>query len=239
LAVGQERQMTSESFGTISVSQMRVPEKARGLLLKAKKLLLADKAIEARKKLDKSLVIMPDYPDALAIRACLKLADEDTAGALEDADRAIELDPNVALAQFASGAVFNRLHRFDDAVRTLSRCVQHDPTGWPCELELAKSYLAKQSYAEALQHANRAASHGAVSRDPDTLELVRGYALVGLGQYESGVAELNRYVLARPGTRAAEDARKTIARAESKVLEQHRSPAILDADTTPPQPKND
>ena len=209
---------------TISVSQLRVPEKARALLRKATAFLKADKPAEARKQVDAALAVAPDYPDGLAVRALMKVTDEnDPDSALEDLDRATRLDPNLINAYFAYGVVLNRMHRVDDAMRRLERCVQIQSTAWPCELELGKSWLSKGDPAMALQHANRAASLGAAVKEPEALALVRGYAYIELGKYQAGTAELNKYLLARPNTNAAHAARATLARLTARSADQQPS----------------
>jgi hypothetical protein len=69
---------------TISVSQYRVPEKAREEFLKAREASAKSKMEEAHKHVQRALELYPNYADALTLRAIFALTDRDPASALNN-----------------------------------------------------------------------------------------------------------------------------------------------------------
>src|SRR5205085_2992102 len=128
---------------TVSVAQMKVPEKAREAMKKADKALAKHDVEEARRQNAKALEIWPKFAQALTMRGLLKLDEGHAAEALPDLEQSVEVDNGYAMGQIVLGAAYNTLDRFDDAIRVLDRGVALSPASWQGYFELGRAYLGK------------------------------------------------------------------------------------------------
>jgi Tfp pilus assembly protein PilF len=208
----------SPKNGTVSVIELKTPEKARGLTVKAHTALRKNHKDEAKKEIEKALAIAPDYPDALTTRAIIELADEKMQSAEEDLDHAVKVDPNYAPAYLVLGAVFNQLGRYDEALRSLDRGSMYDPKSWQCAFEASKAWMGKQDYAHAVEQLNRAerlsARHALAP-----IHLLRGYALIAQKRFDQARADLESYLTAEPNGEHAGSARAALARIKTFMVQ--------------------
>src|SRR4051812_20473653 len=77
---------------TMSVKEMLVPSKARGLMEKASNLIHESKFKEAEQKLEQALKIAPQFSRALALKAIICARNRDLAFAMQAADSAVASD---------------------------------------------------------------------------------------------------------------------------------------------------
>lgn len=202
---------SSPGQSIVSAAELGVPEKAKSHLKKAQKLVDADKLREARPEVEAALAISPDFPQALTFRAMLRQIDNQSEDALADLEHSLKLNPRLPFTYLAFGATFNHMGRFDEALRSLDRCLEMDPAMWQCSLESSKAWLAKREYAAALAQVSCASQRGGATRDPAAMSYVRGYALYGLKEYKQAALELKKFVQAEPNTSYADVVRKTLA----------------------------
>src|SRR4051812_14401696 len=144
------------SADTVSVAQMKVPEKARDALKKARKALSKEDNAEATKQVNHALELYPDFAEALTFRSLLKLDAGQVDAALDDLQAATNADSSYPMAYLILGAAFNAKSRFDDSIRVLDRGISLAPNSWQGYFELAKAYLGKQDVNAALKHINKA-----------------------------------------------------------------------------------
>src|SRR5262245_25568716 len=104
---------------SVSVAQMKVPEKARKAFKKAQAAMDKEKVDEAHKYVAEALEVYPEYSEALTLRGILSLGSNNLQEAMTDLQRAIKADNNYATAYLALGAAYNALSQFDDALRVL------------------------------------------------------------------------------------------------------------------------
>lgn len=177
---------------TISVAEMKVPEKARKEFDKARDALSKDELEETRKHLAKALEIYPQYSDALALRGIAAMVANDLPSAADDLNAAIQHDSNNALAYVAMGALYNRRERFDDALRSLDRGATLDPTSWQAFFEMSRAELGKGDFEAALRKATKAEE--LVGKVYDPIYLVKAHAMLGLKNYPAAIAEFEKYL---------------------------------------------
>jgi predicted Zn-dependent protease len=204
-----------ERGATVSVSQYRVPAKARKEYEKAQKAFSDGKMDEAMTRANKALQLYENFAEALTLRGILEVNANNTQQGEADLQKAIQLDSNYGLAYFALGAAFNRQQKFDDAARTLERGISVKPDGWQGHFELSKATLAKGDFKAALKSATAAERLCQDAYAP--IHVVKAHALLGLKQYQPAVAELERYLNREPQGDIAESARKTLDQAKSFV----------------------
>jgi tetratricopeptide (TPR) repeat protein len=198
---------TSRS-AAVSISQLKVPDKAKQLFVKAQEAFEKEKFDQCREKLGKALQIFPNYAQALTLRGLLALHDKQLDQASTELEQAIKNDYSYALAYVVLGATYNLMNRFDDSVRVLERATALSPASWQAYLELSKALLGKGQFEAALRQVNRASalappSYGAI-------HLVKAHALLGVKNYDQAVVELEQYLGSKPDSTDSAKARETL-----------------------------
>jgi len=125
---------------SVSVAQMKVPEKARKAFNNADSEVRKQKLEDAQKHLADALSIYPNYAEALTLRGILKLDAGQSDAARVDLEQAVDSDNNYSMAYIALGATYNLLTRWDDALRVLDRGVGLAPTSWQGYFEMGESF---------------------------------------------------------------------------------------------------
>jgi Tfp pilus assembly protein PilF len=209
---------SSPKIGTVSIAELKTPEKARHLTQKAREALRKNHREEAQKAVEQALAIAPDYPDALTTRAVLRLSANQPQAAIEDLDHAVKVDPSFGPAYLVLGAVFNQMGRYDEALRSLDRGSMYDPKSWQCAFESSKAWLGKREYGHAVEQLNRAEKL-TVRGMMAPIHLLRGYALMGEKHFEQASTDLEAYLTAEPNGELAGSARAALAKVKTLMVE--------------------
>jgi outer membrane protein assembly factor BamD (BamD/ComL family) len=181
------------SAPTVSVQQLRVPEKAASFLAKAHQAMDKRKLDDAAAYVSKALASYPEYAQALTLRAVLEMQHQQYDQAAVDADHAIQADPNYGTGYLVMGAVFNCQKKFEAALRSLARAEALLPNAWQGYFESSKALLQLGKFQQALRQVNKALTLNDAGAHPE-LHLVKGYAYIGLRAYGAAVTELEQYV---------------------------------------------
>ncbi len=208
------RQAAEDGSATVSVAQMKVPDKAKKLLDKADAAMRKDKFKESRELVDKALAISPEYARALTLRGILEMNDGAKEAAMADFDHSIKADANYAMAYMAMGAAMNDMGKYVEAARTLMRATVLDPTAWQAYFELAKSSLGQANYKDALNYVTKASQ---ISQEYAPIHLVKAHALLGLKMYQEAITELEVYLVREPSGPGSDAARKALTGAKAFV----------------------
>lgn len=199
---------TGNRSGTVSVSQLKVPDKARRLFTKANELFEKQKLSQAREEVEKALQILPNYAQALTLRALLKLQDNHVDQARADLEQAVKDDYSYAMGFIVLGTTYNLMHRFDDAARTLEHGIVLQPASWQGYFELSKALLGKEQFEAALRQINKAAEMG--PSNYAAIHLVRAHALLGVKDYNQAITELEQFLSSNPSSADSARARETM-----------------------------
>lgn len=178
---------------TVSVQQLRVPEKAASFLAKAHQAMDKRKLDDAANYVSKALASYPEYAQALTLRAVLEMQQQHYDQAEVDASHAIQADPNYGTAYLVMGAILNCQQKFADALRPLERAELLLPNAWQGYFESSKALLQLERFQPALQLADKALALPDAGAHPE-LHLIKGYAYIGLRTYAAAVTELEQYV---------------------------------------------
>ncbi len=200
------------SSNTVSVTALRVPEKAQNEFRKAKEAFEKKKYDESEKHIDNALRILPNYAQALTLRGLLKVNKGDLNGGQQDFQSAITTDSNYAMGYFAMGAVLNSTGKYTQAQRTLEQGLRIDPVSWQGYFELSKSVLGQHDFRNALKYVVKAESFGPVYAP---IHLVKAHALLGLKDYDEAAAELEQYLSKGEQGPEADDARRALNQAKA------------------------
>ena len=181
---------------SVSVADMRVPEKARKALNKARESIGKHRTDDAQKELAKALEIYPYYSDAYRERGIMQFAAGNIDGAVNDLQQAIKYDANNAMAYVAMGAALNNQEKYGDALRALDRGVAIQPNAWQAYFEMARAELGQGDFAASLRSCDRAKLLMATDYAP--LHLVRAHALMGVKNYWEAQSELEEFISRNP-----------------------------------------
>jgi len=200
---------------TVSVAQMKVPEKARTLLAKAQSALDKRKLDEAHKYLSESLTVYPDFAEALTMRGLMQLDEKKLDDAAATLEQSIHADANYGNAYVVLGAVYNMQSKWDDAIRVLDRGLTLLPQSWQAMFELGKSELAKGNYEAALRRLNKAGDLAPVQYPP--LHLAKAHALLGMQNFSEASSELEAYLEQDPKSPNAPAVRESLDQVKAFV----------------------
>ena len=113
----------------------------------------------------------------------------DFKGSLKELDRAVALNPNLALAYDQFGWTFACLGRFDEALANEKKALGLDPLSTLLNTDLAWFYYLTRRYDEATAQARRT-----LELDPNSAfaHCVAGWCLVGTGKTGEAAAEFQK-----------------------------------------------
>ena len=115
-----------ETAPTVSVRDLVVPERSRKLYEVGKKAFFRGDYTKAQKSLQSALSIYPNFPRARNALALVYAKHQDYAGATDQLEIAIKLDPRFGEAYFNYGIVLMNAGRYADAAAHFARAVDLD-----------------------------------------------------------------------------------------------------------------
>jgi tetratricopeptide (TPR) repeat protein len=115
-------------------------------------------------------------------------------------NRAIELNPDYAIAFNSRGYVYNELKQYEQAITDLDRATVIDPNDDNAHLNRGKTYYHLKQYEQAIADFDRA-----VELDPNNAAAYtnRGAAYDELKQYERAIADYDRAIALDPNNAVA------------------------------------
>ena len=125
---------------TVSVQELRVPAKARARLEAAQREFSRLNLAGAKREIERALQVDSTFAAAFSMRALLRLATRDPNGAVEDATRAVALDPGEPGAYVALATAYNSRGEYERAEAATQRALTMSPDFWQARLELAKAF---------------------------------------------------------------------------------------------------
>jgi len=182
----------AQSENMVSVSSLTVPSKARKAFEAADQRFRENDVRGAWERVEKALQAFPKYAAALTLRGLLKMQTNQPQQAVDDFAAALDADRGYQLAYAGLAADYNLMGRFDEALRVLDQGNSLASPLWLAHFEASKALLGKKSFDRALAEANRA--HSLLGRDLPMLNVVKGYAYIGLKDMTSGTTALQQYL---------------------------------------------
>jgi tetratricopeptide (TPR) repeat protein len=211
-------EMTASRAGdraTVSVAQMKVPEKARKLLEKAQSALDKRKLPEADAYVSQALEVCPDFAEALTLRGLMFLDAKRLDDAATSLEKSIQTDRSYGMGYIVLGAVYNMQSRFDDAIRVLDRGLTLMPRSWQGTFELGKAELGKGNYEAAIRKLNKASDLATQPYAP--IHLAKAHALLGMKNFSEATSELEAYLEQDPNSPHAAEVRESLGQVRAFV----------------------
>jgi tetratricopeptide (TPR) repeat protein len=143
------------------------------------------------------------------MRALLRLASRDFNGAIENATRAIALDPNESDAYVALATAYNSLTEFQKAEAIAQRALGTRPDFWQGRLELAKAFYGQGRLVPALRELDE------LNRDFPDVHLVRANILMRLNRGAEAMLEFRQFLREAPGDPRSEQVERIVKRASA------------------------
>lgn len=194
---------------TVSVSTLRVPEKAKRALQSAQEALSKNNVVKAKKELERALSITPEYPEALSLRAVVHLASGDADMAIKDASQSTKLDPQNSLAYTVIGASYNALGKFVQAINPLRQALRINPSFWQSHFEMAKCLYGQGESASALKEIQMATE--SAPKDFAPIHLMHGAILMKLQRRLEAANEFQDYLRMDPNSPDAAKVQQALA----------------------------
>jgi tetratricopeptide (TPR) repeat protein len=199
----------SRDEGSISLSQMKVPGKARRILDKAFEAFHKARIDEAFSLVQKALGECPNYAKALTLRGILNMQKGDTKDAQPDLEKAVQLDYGDDTGFVALAALYNNTGDYDRAQQTLDHGMTLNPKSWQANMEMARAQIGKRDFGAAIRSLDRAQSFA--PPDMSLLHLFRAQAFIGLKDRDNAVKELQTYLGKEPTGTNSDQARRILA----------------------------
>ncbi|HLH08782.1 MAG TPA: tetratricopeptide repeat protein [Terriglobales bacterium] len=218
---------------TVSVTNLKVPSKARRAFDAAKQYFYNNKFKQAASELERALAIAPQFADALSLRAVLHLANGNPKMAMQDANESVEIDPKNYFGYTVLGAAYNASGQFLLAANSLQEAVRIDPTFWQSHFEMAKSLYGQRKFASALAEVD-AAAQGA-PKGFAQIHLVRGAILMDLHRSGEAAGELQEFLKLDPKSPEVARVQQTLAAMSQSTSQPAAGQAV--AETQPAMQK--
>jgi tetratricopeptide (TPR) repeat protein len=203
------------STSSVSLSQMKVPGKARKAFRMAMDAFRLSHLDDAFSLVQKALGMYPDYAQALTLRGVLNLKKGDTKSAQPDLEKAVELDYSDETSYVALAALYNTEGKYKEALRVLDRGLSLHPNSWQGLVEEVRAQLGSSNFEDALKTIIRAENF--VPADIHYCQLFKAQALAGMKNYAASATEIEGFLQKEPNGPNSEVARKMLSKLRATV----------------------
>lgn len=180
----------------------------------------------AQKHFQKAVGMAPGNPYVNYVMGMSYLIDKKLSDARPYLEKSVSIDPKEPPALLALGTLRFQLSDYASAIQTLSQDVQLDASSWRAEWMLAASYLHQRDFEQARIHSEKALAIG--NEKANSVQLVLGQALAGLGDRQGAAKALQVYLAAYPRTPNANKIQGFIAE-----LQKPPAPVVMAATAQP------
>ncbi|WP_328872063.1 tetratricopeptide repeat protein [Streptomyces sp. NBC_00287] len=146
---------------------------------------------EAHADLDRAIALRPGYAWALVMRSRAKNLNGDEAGMFVDLEAAVAAAPDAVWIRRELGSEYLDAGRHEEAIAALRRCLEQDPEDPNSWAILGAVHRARDDYAEALRHLDRAL---ALSSEYGWAYAQRARVGLATGRTDQALADLDRCV---------------------------------------------
>lgn len=191
---------------SVSVQQLRVPEKVQMHLKLASQRFAKSQIAGAQQEVERALQVDDSCPAVYSMRAFLNIASRNLDAAIDDAKRAALLDPYDADAYLAQATAYNSLAQFQDAEEASDQALHLRPDLWQGRLELAKAFLGQRRFVLAWRELDK------LNEDFPDVHLVRADVLVGLHRGQKAAEEFSLFLQEAPDDPRNQQVQRLISR---------------------------
>jgi Flp pilus assembly protein TadD len=167
----------------------------------------SDLAVEEFSEFLRSYPDDPNAPKALIQIGQVHLAQQKYDQAVEDFNRAAELEPSDAMSHGLAGKALSKLNRHVEAIADYQKALELQPDLWEVRIALGDELVATGRNPEAMQ-----AYAEAVRMKPDNVlaHMDLGVLLARTGQFDGALREFDETLRLDPGNQQARDYRTRV-----------------------------
>jgi hypothetical protein len=192
----------------VGVTQLQVPENARGYFTKAMRDLHAGKNRSAAKHLKQAVDIFPRYADALNVLGVIAVRDRDATKAEQYFRDAINADSSSTLALINLSRILLQRRRYDEGEQLVARAAQLDPRNPEALTLLAYFALLQSHYDDAIAVSQRV--HGLDHKRYALVHFVAANAYERKKLHLEAASEYKQYLEESPQGPSAAQARAAL-----------------------------
>jgi Tfp pilus assembly protein PilF len=196
-----------EDATRVGIVDARVPTAAFKEFESGRAALRQKKLKEGIDHLRKAVGQYPDYFDAHLLLGTTYMESREWESAAHSLSRALQLNPESALALFSLGEVRRQQKQYSDAEAMLLSGLKLDDSSWQGHFTLGRVYLERDEFMKAAPHIGRT-----LQLKPDLPEghLLAGNIFLRLNQQVRALAEYEEYLRLAPKGKFASQARELI-----------------------------
>jgi Tfp pilus assembly protein PilF len=176
----------------VPAKRLGVPAKAGKHLVAAHEAFRSSKFDKAEQEIEGALQADPTFAQAFAMRAFIRLAEQDPGAAVDDAKHAASLDADDPECFIALAMSYNSLKEFPKAQDAAWHALTLHPDSWQGRLELAKSFYGQREFVLALRELDLG------NVDFPDAHLVRGNVLMSLDRSREAGEEFRTFLREAP-----------------------------------------
>lgn len=140
------------NLGTmVSVAGLLIPERAWEHYRRARAAALANHEQDFARECDAALAVEPRFAALYVLRASRKVRRFQFQAAVEDIQKARQIEPDVAWAGITLASAYNGLHHYAEAYAVLSGLRAPESTTWQAAYEFARATTGREDVAAALR----------------------------------------------------------------------------------------
>jgi tetratricopeptide (TPR) repeat protein len=200
--------------GTVSASQLAVPEAARKEFEKGRKLIESRKAEKSISFFEKAIELYPAYAAAHLYLGMAQMEMRHWDEAEASLGRAIETDEKLAAAHLMLGTCHNMQGEYTEAEKPLVRGLELNPETADGQVELAKTYWSLGRWQDAEPHARKALE---LRSEFPTAHLLLGNILLRKRDGAAALKEFREYLRLDPHGPFVAQTRDVVAKLEQAL----------------------
>jgi tetratricopeptide (TPR) repeat protein len=208
-----EGKAIASKHGTVSASELKIPEKARTQLDKANEAIVRQDWNEAVELLNKAIAIYPQYAMAYNNLGVVYARMNDVVHEQQALEKAVSLDPHFAPACQNLVKVYLRQKAYSQAGALLDKGLSADPNNTEYLALMADVQYMVGRYDAAINAAQKA--HSLSNAHPSVAHYIAGMAYVQQKRRGQALAEFQMFLTEEPTGPRADHVRGDVAKMQS------------------------
>lgn len=177
---------------TVSVTTLRIPEKAWTHFDRALEAMQAKRMREYERETAKALAIAPAFADVYLLRAIHEVSEHQFDAAIADVEQARRVEPGISWAGVILASAYNGEHRWADAVVILDNLHGAEADTWQARYERTRSAIGGRDVEEALHWSEQTVSMAPANFAE--VHLLRADALSLARRWPAAITEMETYL---------------------------------------------
>lgn len=192
VAMGMVPRMLPGALPTVSVTTLRIPEKAWTHFERALEAMQAKRMEEYERETAKALAIAPAFAELYLLRAIHEVSEHQFDAAIADVEQARRAEPGVSWAGVILASAYNGEHRWADAVVILDNLHGAEADTWQARYERTRSAIGGRDVEGALHWSEQVVLMAPANFAE--VHLLRANALSLARRWPAAITEMETYL---------------------------------------------